>query len=78
MIVMTQSGWSEEYPLAHQASLLGESQAERESMSRTRFFDLFDLNVTDSQEGYSATALYHVYLRSRARARTLGLSQSRE
>ncbi|MGP3963085.1 hypothetical protein ACTWPT_44575 [Nonomuraea sp. 3N208] len=55
--------------MAYKASLLGEQHAECRALSRVEFFDAFDLNITDSRQGYSATALYHEYLRSRLRAR---------
>ncbi|MFI7425213.1 hypothetical protein [Nonomuraea sp. NPDC049684] len=68
---MTQDKWSQAHPTAHRAALLGERDAAHGALSRTAFFDHFDLNVDDCCEGYTAPALYHLYLTSRARTRLL-------
>lgn len=68
---MAQDKWSQAHPAAHQAALLGERHAALGALSRTAFFDHFDLNVHDCCQGYTATALYHVYLRSRIQTRLL-------
>lgn len=59
----------EAHPGANDAALLGKRHATYEALSRVEFFDVFHLNVDDVRDGYSATALWHLYLRSRLRAR---------
>ncbi|MDP4503793.1 hypothetical protein [Nonomuraea turcica] len=55
-------------PAYDEAARLGESHALFGALSRVEFFDLFDLDINDIRAGYSASALYHVYLRFRLRA----------
>ncbi|MFI9594401.1 hypothetical protein [Nonomuraea sp. NPDC052265] len=51
------------------ASRLGERYAALPALSRVEFFDRFGLSIDDIRDGYNATALWHIYLDSRARAR---------
>ncbi|MFI7639104.1 hypothetical protein [Nonomuraea sp. NPDC049400] len=69
MIEMGQSKWSQTHPVADEASQLGKSHAWSSPLSKAEFFDLFDLNIDDCRQGYTATSLYHLYLDSRTRAR---------
>lgn len=66
---MREDAWSLKHPAARAASLLGEQHAAYSALTRVQFFDAFDLDIGDCREGYSATALYHEYLRSRLRVR---------
>ncbi|MFI6180798.1 hypothetical protein ACIA8R_35075 [Nonomuraea sp. NPDC051191] len=51
------------------ADRLGKHDAAQPALSRVEFLDRFDLNVDDIRDGHNATALWHIYLDSRARAR---------
>lgn len=66
---MAREEWSKAHPEAHEAVLLGERHATCEALSRIAFLDWFDLNIDDIRHGYTATALYHLYLSSRIRTR---------
>ncbi|MGI5284877.1 hypothetical protein ACQEVF_16270 [Nonomuraea polychroma] len=55
--------------VADEAAWLGESHAMDRALSRVEFLDVFDLNIEDMRDGYSARALYHLYLQARIRAR---------
>jgi hypothetical protein len=55
--------------VADEAARLGRSHSICRPLSRVEFLDVFDLNIDDTRDGYSASALYHLYLRSRVRTR---------
>ncbi|MFB9723012.1 hypothetical protein [Planobispora longispora] len=57
------------HPRVHEVILLGERHAGHVALSRIEFLDFFKLDISDVRGGYSASALYHVYLRSRTQAR---------
>ncbi|MGV9376562.1 hypothetical protein ACWDRB_12140 [Nonomuraea sp. NPDC003707] len=65
MIEMGQSKWSRAHPVADEASELGKSHAWCSPLSKAAFLDLFDLNIDDCRQGYTAASLYHLYLDSR-------------
>ncbi|MEU4235513.1 hypothetical protein AB0F17_65580 [Nonomuraea sp. NPDC026600] len=69
---MAQDDWSLAHPMAYEAVLLGERHALYEAWSKIEFLDSFDLNIDDVRDGYSANALYRLYLESRTRTRVLG------
>ncbi|MEV5500552.1 hypothetical protein AB0M50_34640 [Nonomuraea fuscirosea] len=72
MIEMGQSKWSRAHPVADEASELGKTHAWFSPLSKAAFLDLFDLNIDDCRQGYTATSLYHLYLDSRIQARMRG------
>ncbi|MFG6195421.1 hypothetical protein [Nonomuraea sp. JJY05] len=60
----------EEAPsVADEATRLGQRHSTCRALSRVEFLDAFDLNIDDIRDGYSANALYHLYLQSRIRTR---------
>ncbi|MEV4473263.1 hypothetical protein [Nonomuraea sp. NPDC049504] len=61
--------WHDGAWLAERAAQLGEDHASREALQRVAFFDLFHLSIDDMRDGYSASALYQLYLRHRVRGR---------
>lgn len=72
--ILTNSGISKEHlnktaSVADEAARLGECHAYHGALSKVAFLDLFDLNIDDIRDGYSATSLYHLYLQSRIRTR---------
>ncbi|MFC4013777.1 hypothetical protein ACFOY2_41585 [Nonomuraea purpurea] len=55
--------------VSDEAIRLGQHHSVCRALLRVEFFDAFDLNIDDFRDGYSADALYHMYLRSRIRTR---------
>jgi hypothetical protein len=60
--------WGHGRPTARKAVRLGEADHDRTAMTRSQLFDQLDIDASDYRDGYSANALYFLYLDARHRA----------